>query len=227
MVLLAQRVRAIIAACVIPSASLLLICSLAALPGRASERAGSSAVTIEIGADALPLTPEMDRLVANLELRPGGWRVSTILPAGNHLGSHSPGEFDAGEPSWRKHLVSHLQFVLSDIDADDDLDVIVVDRHSGRAQSVWRNNGSGPLERLAGNRFGKTRFPNDRLGRHDSTSVYFDMLAVSGACLGLQLQTTDALRRILEPRVHASDPLPAERGQTSCLGRAPPHSPRI
>jgi len=140
--------------------SLFLLLALLAFPGLSRPLGAQGEITQDLAADVLPLTPEFDRLRVLLVRRPQGWTVSAIHPAS--IGTTTP---EAPQPLLRRMEVAHLRFVLSDLDADDDLDVIVVNRYSGAAQSVWLNHGAGPLERLRTDRFGKLRFPDDMITR--------------------------------------------------------------
>lgn len=186
----------------------LLVPALAAKPGN---------VILPIEGDSLPQTPEIDRLEARLVLGADGWRVAAIQS------SSSCGEAPrAALPSGKPWLVSHLRFVLSDIDADNDLDVIVVNRHSGRAQSVWRNNGTGPFERVRENRYGMQRFPEDRMSGRDRARADFALLAASGSLMRTRPSAAATLRR----QGYASRPHPrtphSSQVHASSLGRAPP-----
>lgn len=132
---------------------------------------------VPLSADALPLTPEADPLDVHLVLRPEGWRVSQIRPAA--LRQHGESRTAWQAPRLPGTLlrntglqIPHLDFLLSDIDADNDLDVIVVNRYSGAAQSVWVNHGTGPFERRGADRFKGIRFPDDRLSRTDTSRAH-------------------------------------------------------
>lgn len=173
--------------------------------------------TLPIAGDALPQTPELDQLEARLVLGSHGWKIAAIgaAKAQSRLVHHS-GSLESSP------FVSPLRFVLSDIDSDSDLDVIVINRISGRAQSVWRNNGGGPFERVQENRYGRLRFPEGQLSRRDDASADSWLPATCGSVVRISralamtpLVQADASLRELVRHCH-------NHIRSCSSGRAPP-----
>jgi hypothetical protein len=118
--------------------------------------------------------------------------------------------------------ISHLELIFADIDADNDLDVIVVNLLSAEAESVWRNDGKESLTRLADNRFGATPFRHNRMGHNASRRPDISLLLGMGASLSQITLGVSPCLPVLHAAMVRSTPAPVRFSWLTSPGRAPP-----